>query len=129
MANLETRVQSLEMVHCKINAFTRSAFEAGTHSGRSMPSMPLPPLPAGRVETVAQETHADAEEEEDEPIDDDAMQPVSDSEDAGQITQNDRENHRWIGSSSTLSLLDSFSGQQLPNVGDHCLLACNHLQH
>lgn len=129
MANLETRVQSLEMVHCKINAFTRSAFETGTHSGRSMPSMPLPPLPAGRVETVAQETHADAEEEEDEPIDDDAMQPVSDSEDAGQITQNDRENHRWIGSSSTLSLLDSFSGQQLPNVGDHCLLACNHLQH
>nr|KIR47538.1 hypothetical protein I312_03304 [Cryptococcus bacillisporus CA1280] len=37
-----------------------------------------------RVETVAQETHADAEEEEDEPIDDDAMQPVSDSEDAEQ---------------------------------------------
>lgn len=65
---------------------------------------------------MAQETHVDAGEEEDEPIEDDAMQPVSDNEDAGQITQDDRGNHRWIGSSSTLSLLDSFSGQQLPNV-------------
>lgn len=38
--------------------------------------MPLPPLAARRVGTVAQETHVDAEEEEDEPIEDDAMQPV-----------------------------------------------------
>lgn len=92
------------------------AIEAGTHSGRSTPPMPLPPLAARRVGTVAQETHVDAGEEEDEPIEDDAMQPVPDNEDAGQITQDDRGNYRWIGSSSTLSLLDSFSGQQLPNV-------------
>lgn len=65
---------------------------------------------------MAQETHVDAGEEEDKPIEDDAIQPVSDNEDAGQITQDDRGNYRWIGSSSTLSLLDSFSGQQLPNV-------------
>lgn len=81
-----------------------------------MPPMPLPPLPARRFRTAPRETHVDAEEEEDEPIEDYAMQPVSDSEDAGQITQDDRGNYRWIGSSSTLSLLDSFSGQQLPNV-------------
>nr|KIR88435.1 hypothetical protein I308_01502 [Cryptococcus tetragattii IND107] len=35
-----------------------------------------------RVGTVAQETHVDAGEEEDEPIEDDAMQPVPDNEDA-----------------------------------------------
>ena len=31
----------------------------------------------------------------------------------GQITQDERGNYRWIGSSNTLSLLDSFSGQPL----------------
>ncbi|KIR51450.1 hypothetical protein I315_06149 [Cryptococcus gattii Ru294] len=35
-----------------------------------------------RFRTVPRETHVDAEEEEDEPIEDYAMQPVSDSEDA-----------------------------------------------
>lgn len=87
-------------------------FEASTHSGKPMP-MPLPPVPARRTETPAQEMNEDVEEGEDEIPEDSAMQPASDSEDAGQITQDDRGNYRWIGSSNTLSLLDSFSGRQL----------------
>lgn len=111
VANLETRVQSLEMVQARLMPLLET-FEASTHSGKPMP-MPLPPVPARRTETPAQEMNEDVEEGEDEIPGDSAMQPASDSEDAGQITQDDRGNYRWIGSSNTLSLLDSFSGRQL----------------
>lgn len=112
MANLETRVQSLEMVQARLMPLLE-VFEASTHSGKPMP-MSLPPVPARRIETLAPEMNADVEGE-DEPVEDGATQPASDTEDVGQITQDDRGNYRWIGSSNTLSLLDSFSGRQLPS--------------
>ncbi|OXM77362.1 hypothetical protein C364_04919 [Cryptococcus neoformans Bt63] len=112
VANLETRVQNLEMVQARLMPLLE-AFEASTHSGKPMP-MSLPPVPARRIETLAQEMNVDVEGEG-EPVEDGATQPASDTEDVGQITQDDRGNYRWIGSSNTLSLLDSFSGRQLPS--------------
>ena len=51
-------------------------------------------------------------ETDDEDAEDDAASERPSMED-GQITQDERGNYRWIGSSNTLSLLDSFSGQPL----------------
>jgi hypothetical protein len=72
------------------------AFEggsAGTING-STSHLPIPQLPPPM--------HEDEEPEDD---------AVSDRQEDGQITQDERGNYRWIGSSNTLSLLDSFSGQ------------------
>lgn len=47
----------------------------------------------------------DIGEEEEE----DVVPPSPEVDDAGQMTQDERGNYRWIGSSNTLSLLDSFT--------------------
>jgi hypothetical protein len=40
---------------------------------------------------------------------------ASEVDDGGQIAQDERGNYRWIGSSNTLSLLDSFSHNRSPH--------------
>ena len=53
-------------------------------------------------------------------VNDDAVEGHESSEtpspDAGQITQDDRGNYRWIGSSNTLSLLDSLAHRSSPQI-------------
>lgn len=74
------------------------AFEGGSSlmgNGSTLP--PIPPFPAPMQE---------------EDGEDDAGSDRHSLED-GQITQDERGNYRWIGSSNTLSLLDSFSNQPL----------------
>jgi hypothetical protein len=98
--NLEARVQALEGVWGRIVPVLE-AFEGGsdgfngTTSGIAHAPMPILPAPM----------------QDDEEGDDDGSDRHS-LED-GQITQDERGNYRWIGSSNTLSLLDSFSGQPL----------------
>lgn len=75
------------------------AFEGGSGingAGGSRPLIPKLPPP----------------ETDDEDGEDDVASERPSMED-GQITQDERGNYRWIGSSNTLSLLDSFSGQPL----------------
>lgn len=77
-------------------------FEGGAGANRVIANggtqLPIPKLPP-----------PDTDEEDG---DDDAASERPSLED-GQITQDERGNYRWIGSSNTLSLLDSFSGQPL----------------
>jgi len=74
------------------------AFEGGSSGMRNGTALPpIPPFPAQMQEDEA---------------DDDAGSDRHSLED-GQITQDERGNYRWIGSSNTLSLLDSFSNQPL----------------
>ncbi|WWD03563.1 hypothetical protein V865_001617 [Kwoniella europaea PYCC6329] len=114
--NLETRVQALEAMQARVIPLLE-AFE-------NTQSLPLP-LPqsihtrnenshstvsaqaalVGEVPVNVIESEGDGEGESQE---DDAMQG-SDVEDGGQMTQDERGNYRYIGSSNTLSLLDSFS--------------------
>ena len=79
------------------------AFEGGSsgmggskNGSTSQSHLPIPQLPPPM--------------QEDEEPEDDAVSDRQSMED-GQITQDERGNYRWIGSSNTLSLLDSFSGQ------------------
>lgn len=101
--NLEARVQALEGVWGRVVPMLE-VFEGGSGSGMhgagggggSRPPIPKLPPP----------------ETDDEDADDDVASERPSMED-GQITQDERGNYRWIGSSNTLSLLDSFSGQPL----------------
>jgi hypothetical protein len=95
--NLEARVQALEGVWGRMVPVLE-AFEGGSSvmgNGSALP--PIPPFPAPMQE---------------EDGEDDAGSDRHSLED-GQITQDERGNYRWIGSSNTLSLLDSFSNQPL----------------
>ena len=95
--NLEARVQALEGVWGRMVPVLE-AFEGGSSvmgNGSTLP--PIPPFPAPMQE---------------EDGEDDAGSDRHSLED-GQITQDERGNYRWIGSSNTLSLLDSFSNQPL----------------
>jgi hypothetical protein len=103
--NLEARVQALEGVWGRIVPVLE-AFEGGSsgllgggtsNGGTSHPPIPMPTLPAPM---------------QDDDDDEDGASDRHSLED-GQITQDERGNYRWIGSSNTLSLLDSFSGQPL----------------
>lgn len=49
---------------------------------------------------------------EEEVVEEDGQSSPPIEEDGGQMAQDERGNYRWIGSSNTLSLLDSFSHQQ-----------------
>ncbi|WVQ73053.1 hypothetical protein IAR50_002616 [Cryptococcus sp. DSM 104548] len=100
VANLEARVQSLETVQARVLPMLEF-FESSARSGR------FGPLPNLSGESADEQLEG---EEGDEPPD--SAHLASDVEDAGQITTDDRGNYRWIGSSNTLSLLDSFSGRQ-----------------
>lgn len=74
------------------------AFEGGSSGVRNENALPpIPPFPAAMQE---------------EDGEDDAGSDRHSLED-GQITQDERGNYRWIGSSNTISLLDSFSNQPL----------------
>ncbi|WVQ84324.1 hypothetical protein IAT38_006476 [Cryptococcus sp. DSM 104549] len=132
VANLETRVQNLELLHARVLPLLE-AFEgrpdgvagvgligAGS-AGPAIPSKPageggagagLPQLgPSATPLKSSQMPESDGDGEgegEDDPL----PGSPSDLEDAGQITQDERGNYRWIGSSNTLSLLDSFSGSR-----------------
>ncbi|WVN84929.1 uncharacterized protein L203_100065 [Cryptococcus depauperatus CBS 7841] len=102
VANLEARVQSLEILQARIIPMLE-AYEAGSEDDIKPVPFDLPtralPNPAKGLE---------GENEVGPPSDEPSNSEV---EDAGQITQDDRGNYRWIGSSNTLSLLDSFSGR------------------
>ncbi|ODN81564.1 hypothetical protein L202_01979 [Cryptococcus amylolentus CBS 6039] len=104
VANLEARVQSLETIQARVMPMLEF-FESSATRGRFGP---LPNLSGGSVD----EHEGEGEGEGGEPPD--SAHLTSDVEDAGQITTDDRGNYRWIGSSNTLSLLDSFSGRPTP---------------
>ena len=98
--NLEGRVQALEQIHGRMVPVIE-AFEKG--QGVDQP-LPLPSLNG----------HMGKVEPEDSSYDE-AGPSAPPSPDAGQITQDDRGNYRWIGSSNTLSLLDSFQARGSPH--------------
>nr|XP_019044249.1 hypothetical protein I302_07532 [Kwoniella bestiolae CBS 10118]OCF23179.1 hypothetical protein I302_07532 [Kwoniella bestiolae CBS 10118] len=106
--NLEARVQALEAMQARVIPLLE-AYE-------NTQSLPLPlPLKRNNGIITAQaalvgEVPVHVLESEGESQEDEVMQGSgSDVEDGGQMTQDERGNYRYIGSSNTLSLLDSFS--------------------
>ncbi|KAK4689854.1 hypothetical protein P7C73_g226, partial [Tremellales sp. Uapishka_1] len=116
--NLEARVQALEnLSNYRIMPMLK-VFESG---GTRMKTHP----PDGTGEPVELGGEGDEEEEEDEEEegageDTERQGGVSGSEegDDGQMAQDEHGNYRWIGSSNTLTLLDSF-GQSHPADNHH----------
>ncbi|WVR00192.1 hypothetical protein IAU59_007334 [Kwoniella sp. CBS 9459] len=120
--NLEVRVQALEAMQARVLPLLEM-FEASEFG-----TMPIPNQGA-KVEHAAgvrNETAMSAQhgagagdfstnvimsegEGENEGEEDELIQGSDEVEDAGQMTQDERGNYRYIGSSNTLSLLDSFS--------------------
>ena len=125
--NLEGRVQALEMMQGRLTPLLE-AFENGSSvephllehepRGGSRPQdlgityMPEPGQAAGRLDSTSEISPQDhLRHSISSP-----HEPPSDMEDdAGQMTQDERGNYRWIGSSNTLSLLHSFSHNRSPN--------------
>ncbi|WVR07769.1 hypothetical protein IAU60_004812 [Kwoniella sp. DSM 27419] len=119
--NLETRVQALEALQARVLPLLEM-FE-GSPSGLPMPTalkretrnsssrLAAVDGPVTAVDSDA-EVEAEAENEGDGEGDEEEGERAgssSDVEDGGQMTQDERGNYRYIGSSNTLSLLDSFS--------------------
>lgn len=98
--NLEARVQALEGVWGRVVPMLE-VFESGAGGSTSTTNGIHPPIPKLPPPDL-----------DDDDADDDVASERPSLED-GQITQDERGNYRWIGSSNTLSLLDSFSGQPL----------------
>lgn len=99
--NLEARVQALEGVWGRVVPMLEAFEGSGAGTSVSTTNGMHPPIPK----------LSPPEMDDDEGDEDEASERPS-LED-GQITQDERGNYRWIGSSNTLSLLDSFSGQPL----------------
>jgi len=126
--NLEGRVQALEGMTARLgpllDAFERGGLGAaaleGLANGSRHHQHPQRAIAAGGTEHGDQSMSAD-EEDEDEP------KPVlnasrryssgglSEVDDGGQMAQDERGNYRWIGSSNTLSLLESFTHNRSPH--------------
>ena len=121
--NLEARVQALEMAQSRMMPVLE-VFERdhpglrGSSSSTSNP--PLTSQPANgshQPETMKLEPGIDLSRmEEDDGMEDDGDSSDSMEPDGGQITQDDRGNYRWIGSSNTLSLLDSLAHRSSPQL-------------
>jgi len=107
--NLEGRVQALEEVVRGRMMPILDAFERG---GTGFFAEGI----SGRVDQAGMPIQTGEEEGEGETLGEDVKErsPSQDLEDAGQMTQDERGNYRWIGSSNTLSLLDSFSHDVSP---------------
>ncbi|ORY26678.1 fungal-specific transcription factor domain-domain-containing protein [Naematelia encephala] len=111
--NLNSRVQTLEMGWARVLPLLE-AYEGGG-GGSALPkphaSTGAGPLPhADDADTSVDEGEGEAEAEgEGESSDQHRARSDSPPEDDGQMTTDERGNYRWIGSSNTISLLDSFS--------------------
>ncbi|OCF44614.1 hypothetical protein I317_01501 [Kwoniella heveanensis CBS 569] len=122
--NLEVRVQALEAMQARVlpllEMFEGSKLDplplpvrAKTESTDRVENDSLQQGPAA-VDTSANIVVSEGENENEnedgnDGEEDELMQGSDEVEDAGQMTQDERGNYRYIGSSNTLSLLDSFS--------------------
>ncbi|ORX40691.1 fungal-specific transcription factor domain-domain-containing protein [Kockovaella imperatae] len=130
--NLEARVQALEMTQSRmlpmLDVFEKDhpGLRGGTPSMRagSIPG-PIPGTATGphtttlKLEPGIDLSRMSEDNGGDQDMDDDPDLHESSeslSPDGGQITQDDRGNYRWIGSSNTLSLLDSLAHRSSPQI-------------
>lgn len=134
VANLEARVQALESFQTRMLPLL-SAFE-DEHGSTSLPPSRMQGLikkgiPGEQGPRAGENHHhvtsmekdnvpLEWEGEGDDEDDDDDEQTMQNAEagDVVQMTQDERGNYRWIGSSNTLSLLDSFSHREDPHHGE-----------
>ncbi|KAK8853127.1 hypothetical protein IAR55_003828 [Kwoniella newhampshirensis] len=138
VANLEQRVQALEAMQQRFLPILESLEgQEGQGSEEKLSSSKAAVVAAGQVvrrgnqtdgtvrggrdgqdelrANVDHSSSTESENDDGEVEEDSAMQASGDLEDAGQMTQDERGNYRWIGSSNTLSLLDSFSHRDRPH--------------
>lgn len=108
--NLEARVQALELVQRRmmplLNAYERRPESNRTNGGQVNHER----LPIQEQDGVGEVVEVDGLMLERSP----SQEGEVGVDDAGEITQDERGNYRWIGSSNTLSLLTSFSHDPTP---------------
>ncbi|WWD19542.1 hypothetical protein CI109_104003 [Kwoniella shandongensis] len=132
VANLEQRVQALEAMQSRMLPVLE-VFESQRGGGADTKLAAIPTVQASNSASRARmerekdgpgagsgsgemdRTNSSESEGEEREAEDDSAVRTSDIEDAGQMTQDERGNYRWIGSSNTLSLLDSFSRGDRPH--------------
>ena len=120
--NLESRVQALENMSARmapiLDAYERSNGGPSSVTGQTFAPAQIQQALHGQVDQLkllGSPATGDIALGEDAGEERHSSPSPSEVDDGGQIAQDERGNFRWIGSSNTLSLLDSFSHNRSPH--------------